>query len=160
MGSEKEFFASPLTQIKVRLSAECDTWGMNTPRPNDRRMARERRTMEIMIGIYCRKRHATAGPLCGGCQELLDYALDRLRRCAFGPDKPRCAKCPIHCYRPTMRMQIQTVMRQAGPAMLLKHPILVLFHLWDGRRKPSRNAARAENHQTKRSLSHGPAKDH
>lgn len=35
-----------------------------------------------------------------------------------------------------MREQIKAVMRYAGPRMLLHHPILALFHMLDGLRKP------------------------
>jgi aldehyde:ferredoxin oxidoreductase len=69
------------------------------------------------------------------CQDLLDYAFYRIDHCPYEDEKPTCAKCPIHCYRPTMREEIRQVMRYAGPRMLLHHPILTLQHLSDSMRK-------------------------
>jgi Nitrous oxide-stimulated promoter len=94
------------------------------------RITRERRTIEAMIGIYCRDHHAAAG-LCPECRELLDYATCRLSRCPFGAEKPACARCPIHCYKPQMRERVKAVMRYAGPRMLYRHPILAVLHQWD-----------------------------
>ena len=74
--------------------------------------------------------------LCEQCASLLDYAFRKLDRCVFGADKPVCAKCPIHCYKPEMRERIQRVMRYAGPRMLLSHPVLAVGHLLD-KRKPA-----------------------
>ena len=65
---------------------------------------------------------------------MLDYALCRVDRCPFGAEKPTCANCPIHCYRPERREKIQQIMRYAGPRMLLRHPILAIRHLLDNRR--------------------------
>jgi len=100
------------------------------------RLARERRTLEAMIGLHCRGRHNTNGPLCDDCAALLDYALCRLDSCPFGTEKTTCARCPVHCYKPAMRARIKEVMRYAGPRMLYRHPILALRHQWDGFRRP------------------------
>lgn len=100
------------------------------------RLAREKRTVQAMVHIACRGRHATQNGLCERCEELLSYALKRLDRCPFQADKPTCANCPVHCYRPSMREEIRAVMRYAGPRMLLRHPILAIRHLIDGQRKP------------------------
>jgi hypothetical protein len=35
-----------------------------------------------------------------------------------------------------MRERIRAVMRYAGPRMSYRHPILTLFHFWDGHKKP------------------------
>lgn len=86
-----------------------------------------------MIEIYCRARHG--GRLCAECEELYQYAVCRLDRCPFGADKPTCAQCPIHCYKPAMRERVKTVMRYAGPRMLLRHPLLAIWHLIDGRKR-------------------------
>lgn len=104
---------------------------MSRPSP---RMARQKRTIQAMVAIYCRAHHRRAAGLCAECQALLDYALCRLGRCPFGAEKPACANCPIHCYRPAMRTAVRRVMRYAGPRMLWRHPILALFHWLDGRR--------------------------
>jgi len=109
-----------------------------------RRLERERRTVESMIALYCRDIHQTKGGLCPQCAELAAYARKRLEKCPFGADKPTCVNCPIHCYHPEIREQMQQVMRHAGPRMLLKHPYLAIRHMLDGRReapkKPPRRA--------------------
>jgi len=99
------------------------------------RIGRERRTIRAMVGIYCRAHHGTSRELCDDCRELLDYALRRLACCPFGEEKPACADCPIHCYKPAMRSRVQEVMRFAGPRMIRRHPILAVLHLWDKRRR-------------------------
>ena len=117
---------------------------------------REKQTVEAMIRLYCKgKRHGETEngtahrssahlsvfrfhlsvfpvpPLCPQCQALLDYALQRLEHCRFGEDKPSCTRCPVHCYKPAMRVQIRRVMRYSGPRMLLHDPVLAIGHLWD-----------------------------
>jgi len=99
------------------------------------RIERERRTVEAMLGLYCRGRHGGRG-LCGECQELRGYAMRALDRCPYREDKPVCSKCKIHCYRPEMRERIKAVMRYSGPRMLVHHPILAIEHLMDGLRRP------------------------
>ena len=99
------------------------------------RMARELRTIEAMIALYCRKHHTAQDVPCTDCRELMDYARARLDRCPFQEDKTTCANCSIHCYKPAMRERIRMAMRYAGPRMLYRHPVLALRHLWDGRRK-------------------------
>jgi Nitrous oxide-stimulated promoter len=97
-----------------------------------KRLARESRTLAAMIACYCEAHHHANGALCPECRQLLDYAALRLDRCRFGAEKPVCAKCPVHCYQPFRREQIRTVMRYAGPRMLLRHPVLSLRHWLDG----------------------------
>ena len=104
---------------------------------NAPRMAREKRTIRAMVGIYCRDHHATDGQLCDECAELVEYAYCRLDRCPFGEEKPTCAKCPIHCYKPEMRTRTQEVMKYAGPRMVLRHPWLALSHTVDAMRQPA-----------------------
>lgn len=110
----------------------------NDSRELDRRRAREARTVDAMIRIYCRGVHGTDEGLCDQCAALAAYARERLTRCPFGALKPTCAKCTIHCYAPEMRERIRAVMRYAGPRMLLRHPLLALGHLVDGLQKPDR----------------------
>jgi hypothetical protein len=99
-------------------------------------MRRERKTIAKMIGLYCRKNHATAkGVLCEECQKLLEYALLRLQHCPFQEGKTTCGNCPIHCYKPEMKERIRLVMRFAGPRMLWTHPLLGLGHMLDSFRK-------------------------
>ena len=99
------------------------------------RILRERRTIEVMILIYCREVHGSEDSLCTECEALRVYAMQRLERCVFGSEKPTCVKCPVHCYMQGRKDQVRQVMRYAGPKMLLHHPILAVYHLLDGKRK-------------------------
>jgi predicted amidophosphoribosyltransferase len=91
-------------------------------------MNHELRTVAQMIALYCRDRHKTEAGLCPECSALLEYAGSRLAKCRFKPNKPTCAKCPVHCYAPRRREQIRQVMRYSGPRMLLRHPLSFLRH--------------------------------
>ena len=115
----------------------------NEHRPIPRRIRRERRTISVMIQMYCRGHHGRyEDRLCADCRDLLDYALHRIDKCPFCPDKPTCANCPIHCYKPDRREEVGRVMRYAGPRMLRRHPVLALLHVLDGRRKVERPTSR------------------
>jgi len=107
-----------------------------------------------MIRMHCRDTHdpadtahgpgtkgapagvARAAPLCPECTDLLDYALARIDACRFGDDKPTCARCAVHCFRPAMRAQIRAAMRYSGPRMTYRHPYLAARHLMDRKREP------------------------
>lgn len=110
------------------------------------RIRRERQTIQAMIRLYCQDHHGTRNTLCESCVALDSYALARLDRCPYSPDKPTCVNCPTHCYKPDMREQVRVVMRYAGPRMLTRYPILAIMHLFDGkldkRRKLIRNPKR------------------
>jgi hypothetical protein len=114
------------------------------------RLRRERRTMALMVEDYCRRHHAASdgAAACERCRAFLAYADARLDHCPYGERKPTCANCPIHCYKREPREFARDVMRYAGPRMLLRHPVLAVLHLVDGRRKvphpmAARRAARA-----------------
>lgn len=101
------------------------------------RIARESRTIEAMTSLYCRGHHRQRG-LCLECALLRNYALACLKKCKFQEDKPTCARCPVHCYKPEMRAKVKVVMRYSGPRMIYRHPVLALRHLVDGRiKRPS-----------------------
>jgi hypothetical protein len=107
-------------------------------KPNGPRISQEKRTIDAMIGIYCRDRHALGDALCEECATLRDYAHRRLDICPFGEDKPVCNRCEVHCYSAAMRERVREVMRYAGPRMPLRHPWLALLHMLDKlRRVPS-----------------------
>ncbi len=95
------------------------------------RLERERKTIRIMVELYCRGVHGLPGRLCGECRSLLEYALERIARCPFGERKPACGSCPVHCYRSREREGIRRVMRFAGPRMPAKHPVLAVKHFLD-----------------------------
>ncbi len=115
------------------------------------RLERERKTIQLMVQLYCRKqRHTAAGSLCArlrslpatirhrkavrlcdNCAGLLAYALQRIDKCPFKAAKPACRACPVHCYKKDMRAQVRRIMAFAGPWMLLYHPILTIRHYLD-----------------------------
>lgn len=107
----------------------------------------EQQTVSRMIRIYCRAKHQPEGELCAECEGLRAYALRRIERCTFQPDKPTCGKCPVHCYRPEMRERIRNVMRYAGPRMLTADPIAAVRHLIRTFRKPSAKVRQAIQRQ-------------
>lgn len=90
----------------------------------------ERKTISLMVGLYCRDKHGQKDNPCLECQELEAYAHQRLEACQFMPEKPVCAKCPVHCYQPRFRQQVREVMRYAGPRMLMQAPAVAMRHLW------------------------------
>jgi len=103
----------------------------SNPLPHDRhgpRIRHEKRTIDAMLGIYCRDRHGTGGALCAECARLRDYAHGRLDTCPFQEAKPVCNRCEVHCYSQTLRERVRQVMRYAGPRMPLRHPWLALLH--------------------------------
>ncbi|MEA3334387.1 MAG: nitrous oxide-stimulated promoter family protein [Chloroflexota bacterium] len=108
------------------------------------RMKRERRTIGVMVAIYCRQNHGNKGQLCAECSELQEYALLRLDKCPFQEEKTTCANCAVHCYKPERREQIREVMRFAGPRMIWRHPYLAMMHILDGRKKEAELPARAK----------------
>jgi hypothetical protein len=105
-------------------------------RSTRKRHARERLTMSKMVGMYCAAHQdGPADVLCAPCLEFLDYAEVRLRKCPYGEEKPTCANCPVHCYKPARKAQAREIMRYAGPRMLFRHPLLTIAHHLDGFRK-------------------------
>jgi hypothetical protein len=115
------------------------------------RRARELTIIEAMVRMYCRGHdHPNRAPLCADCAELFEYATRRLERCVFGDAKPTCANCTVHCYSAQKREQIRVVMKWAGPRMTLRHPVLALLHVLDGRRPaptlPSKPVQQLEKH--------------
>jgi hypothetical protein len=105
-------------------------------REEKKRLAREQLTMTKMVGMYCSAHHDRShDDLCATCREFLDYADVRLEKCPYGEDKPTCANCPVHCYKPAQKAQAAEIMRYAGPRMLWRHPLLAITHILDGRRK-------------------------
>lgn len=97
------------------------------------RLQREFRTMQRMVGIWCRDMHG--GAVCPECSAFLAYAERRLEKCPYGETKPTCAKCPVHCYKRAQREQARDIMRYAGPRMVWRHPWLSLMHVVDKLRR-------------------------
>jgi hypothetical protein len=97
------------------------------------RRARELKTLQTMMRMYCRHHHAGKA-FCAECGALWDYASRRLERCVFGDAKPTCANCTVHCYRDDTRERVRVMMRWSGPRMMFRHPVLAVMHVLDGRR--------------------------
>lgn len=94
------------------------------------KIKKEKETVERMIRLYCEKKHHDpSGDLCPECQNLLEYSHQRLDQCRYQEDKPTCRKCPVHCYRPTMREEIRRVMRFSGPRLALVAPLDWIKHI-------------------------------
>ena len=104
----------------------------------DDKRRREKETVALMIGIYCRKKHGTKKGLCPRCRELLDYAAARSDRCPFMETKTFCSNCKVHCYRPDMRARIKEVMRFSGPRMIFHHPVAAVWHVIETKREKKR----------------------
>lgn len=93
------------------------------------KIRKEKETVEKMIRLYCEKKHSPSSrTLCSECQSLLEYSHERLEQCQYQEDKPTCRKCPVHCYRPTMRKEIRRVMRFSGLWLALRAPVDWIRH--------------------------------
>ncbi|MEA4900648.1 nitrous oxide-stimulated promoter family protein [Desulfitobacterium sp.] len=102
------------------------------------RIEKEKQTVGLMIELYCHNKHHPQGILCEDCQNLLNYAQQRLEHCKFGEDKTVCGDCIVHCYKKEMREKIVGIMRYSGPRMIFKHPIAAIQHLVDKRTHPQK----------------------
>lgn len=99
----------------------------------------EAETIRLMAELYCKAHHpegrSSEDGLCPDCRAFVEYARKRLACCPYGAEKPVCAKCRIHCYKPAEREKAREIMRWAGPRLLWHHPILTLKHLLKERRE-------------------------
>jgi len=112
-----------------------------------KRIEREKKTVEAMIRIYCKKKHGSELERCISCHALYEYACTKIENCNFIPDKPVCAKCRVHCYRRDMRNKIKEVMRFSGPKMIWWHPILLLQHIWDSKKSEMAKRSKSDNNE-------------
>lgn len=92
------------------------------------RIEREKRTVSMMIALYCRHKLGTK-EMPEEYKALEAYAHKRLDGCKFGDKKSACKRCPIHCYKPDMRERVREVMRWAGPRMIIYNPIAAIRHI-------------------------------
>ena len=99
---------------------------------------REKRTVALMIRLYCQKQHGTKNGFCPECQALCDYAMLRSDKCPFMETKTFCSNCRVHCYKPEMREKIRAVMRFSGPRMIFSHPIMAVRHVIESKREQKR----------------------
>lgn len=89
----------------------------------------EKKTVGMMIRIYCHGNHHTKGDaLCDRCRELKEYTEQRTAKCPFMEKKTFCSACSVHCYSKEKQEQIKAVMRYSGPRMLFVNPRLVIRH--------------------------------
>lgn len=98
---------------------------------------REKRTVSLMIALYCRKNHGGKS-LCPECATLDAYARARSDHCPFMETKTFCSNCKVHCYRADMRQQIREVMRFSGPRMIFYHPLMAIRHLIESKKEKKR----------------------
>ena len=92
-----------------------------------------KKTVSLMIALYCSKNHRNSRAdeaLCIDCLELNKYAMLKLDKCVYDNDKPSCAKCSTHCYKPVMREKIKIVMRDSGKRMLFNHPVVSVKYFY------------------------------
>lgn len=86
------------------------------------KVEKDKKTLEFMINIYCENKHKLGLNKCSKCQELYEYAANRLDKCKFGENKTSCKKCTIHCFHSEKREQIKQVMRFSGPRVIFYRP--------------------------------------
>lgn len=99
---------------------------------------REKRTVSLMIRIYCKKKHGTKKGLCPECEALDAYARTRSEKCPFMETKTFCSNCKVHCYKADMREKIRAVMRFSGPRMIFSHPIMAIRHVIESQKEKRR----------------------
>lgn len=98
----------------------------------------EKRIVELMIRLYCKKKHGTKKGLCPECQALHDYAMLRSDKCPFMETKTFCSNCRVHCYKKDMREKIREVMRFSGPRMIFYHPVMAIRHVIESKKEKKR----------------------
>ena len=99
---------------------------------------REKRTVSLMIRIYCKKKHGTKKGVCPECEALDAYARMRSDKCPFVETKTFCSNCKVHCYKADMREKIRAVMRFSGPRMIFSHPIMAIRHVIESKKEKRR----------------------
>ena len=100
------------------------------------RLDREYRTMHCMVQIYCADHHATAGgALCGECGEFLGLRAAPAREVPVRRRKAGLRQVPDPLLQAAQREQARSIMRYAGPRMVLRHPWLSLTHMLDKLRR-------------------------
>jgi hypothetical protein len=110
-----------------------------------RKEIKDLRVLVLFTDIYCRANHpgrqlqsvqleAASDRLnldrhqyCEDCAAFLAYAIKRRIVCPLDP-KPACKHCPVHCYKPDMRDKVREVMRFAGPHLMKRGRVDLLWH--------------------------------
>lgn len=104
----------------------------------ERKREQEKRTVALMIRLYCRKKHGAKKNLCSECEALSLYAMMRSDKCPFMENKTFCSNCRVHCYKPEMREKIREIMRFSGPRMILHHPVMAVRHVIESKKEKKR----------------------
>ena len=55
------------------------------------KQSKELEVVELMIRLYCAKKHKCKEGLCAECNELLEYVKLRRSKCPWGDNKPFCS---------------------------------------------------------------------
>ncbi|MCS2716230.1 nitrous oxide-stimulated promoter family protein [Bacteroides thetaiotaomicron] len=93
------------------------------------RITQEKRTVEIMIRLYCRKKRRMQ-PFVRSAKSCSATHMPVLTIVRSERKKSSCKKCPVHCYKPAMRKRMREVMRFSGPRMLFYAPLEAIRHLF------------------------------
>ncbi len=114
-----------------------------------RKLRRDLKTLVLFTAVYCDRHHSgTKQPLemaeltvcgadwkrhryCSACRTLLLYAIDRHLRCPLDP-KPACRACPHNCYASAQRVAMRRIMAFAGPALIRRGRLDLLWQLYFG----------------------------
>jgi len=92
------------------------------------KIEKDKQTIRFMVELYCKQKlHQTS--ISEEYTQLIEYGCLRLEHCKYGKKKPACKSCKTHCYRSEMREKMRTVMKWAGPRMLLYNPMAMIRHL-------------------------------
>ncbi len=100
-----------------------------------KRLDREKETVKKIIQLHYKQIESEAVNDFKEYKNLIDYAFERLDNCPYGDNKPICARCEVHCYKPEMRDKIRTIMKKSGYKMIIHHPVLLLQHILDQLKK-------------------------
>ena len=111
----------------------------------DEKIERDVSVLVKFIDIYCRNNHSEAKKsciqtkgivgeyvngllteLCPDCRRLLLHGVSKRIICPYDP-KPRCKKCPTHCYHDQYRQKIKQVMRFSGVYLLRRGRLDLAF---------------------------------
>ena len=95
------------------------------------RVDSQKKSMEVMVKLYCRKNHTSKEEICYECREVLNYAVTRLNNCRYGDNKPNCGDCKTCCYKKDMKEKMIKIMRYSGPRLLVHNPRIALEHIID-----------------------------
>ena len=102
---------------------------------------KELKLLISFVRVYCEVKHDTRCEandevhkisgrkiiFCRECSELLEYAMEKRRKCQLEP-KPSCKKCHIHCYGKVHRARIREIMAFSGRFMILRGRLDYIRH--------------------------------